>query len=92
MGESKDEVLYKGYPLLLSQKEYELLRILFYRSPSWTSADDLMDLCYPTGERKISALYALVKKINQKVREYGEEPLILCQRNRGYRLCDAVMI
>ena len=92
VGETKEEVYYKGYPLALSQKEYELLRILFYRVPKWTSADDLMDLCYPTGRHKLSALFALVSRINKKVKEYGEAPLILCQRKLGYRLCDAAMI
>lgn len=91
VGESKDDVFYKGYRLALSQKEYELLRILFYRAPRWTSADDLMELCYPEGETKISALFALISRINAKVKEMGEAPLILSERKIGYRLRDAVM-
>ena len=92
VGESKDDVFYKGYRLALSQKEYELLRILFYRAPKWTSADDLMELCYPEGKAKISALFSLVSRINAKVKEFGEAPLILCEKRVGYRLRDAVMV
>lgn len=91
VGESKDEVYYKGYPLALSQKEYELLRILFYRAPKWTSADDLMELCYPEGDAKIDALFALVSRINAKVKESDGAPLILSERKNGYRLRGAVM-
>lgn len=92
IGENRDDVLYKGCRLRLSQKEYELLRILFYRAPKWTTADDLMELCYPDGGRKISTLFSLVSAINRKVKELGESPLILCRRNVGYRLCNAVLL
>ena len=92
VGTSKDDVFYKGYRLVLSQKEYELLRILFYRAPRWTCANDLMELCYPEGDTKISALFALVSRINKKVKEFGESPLILSEKKVGYRLRSTVML
>ena len=92
VGEDRNSVLYKGYRLPLSQKEYELLRILFYRAPNWTTADDLMELCYPDGGRKISTLFSLVSRINKKVKESDGLPLILCRKNLGYRLCDTVLL
>ena len=64
VGERKEDVLYKGYRLSLSQKEYELLRILFYRAPRPTSPEDLLDLLYPAGGRKLSSLYTLVSSIH----------------------------
>ena len=36
------KTVYMGYPLSLSPREHALLRCLFYRSPTPTSADDLM--------------------------------------------------
>ncbi|MBQ7173325.1 MAG: winged helix-turn-helix domain-containing protein [Clostridia bacterium] len=92
VGNDRSDVLYKGYRLPLSQKEYELLRILFYRAPNWTSADDLMELLYPDGSRKISTLFAHISHINKKVKACGEPPLILCRKGLGYRLCDTVLL
>ena len=90
VGPTPEEIVYMGYPLVLSKTEHTILRCLLYRSPSITSADDLMSLCYPTGRQNISNLAVQIRRINRRASLIDPRPLIVNVYGKGYRLRDGI--
>ena len=91
VGNTPAETYYMGYPLRLSAREHEVLRCLFYLAPRITTRDDLMELCYPEGSQKINNIVVQIHGINQKAAAIDPRPLIIHERDRGYRLRDGIL-
>jgi len=91
VGNVPEATLYLGYRLPLSPKEHEILRCLFYRLPYDTSADDLLNLCYPTQAVRRENLTTLIRRINRKAAAIDPHPLILNRYGKGYRLRDGIL-
>ena len=81
-----EETVYMGYRMPLSAREHTVLRCLFYRSPSYTTADDLLALCYPQGHQRAANLTVQICNINRRAARIDPRPLIVNHRGRGYRL------
>ncbi|MBQ9784940.1 MAG: winged helix-turn-helix domain-containing protein [Clostridia bacterium] len=91
VGLSPDETFYMGYLLPLSPREHALLRCLFYRSPSPTTADDLLSLCCPDERIGISNVAVTVHAINKRAAAIDPRPLIVSVYGKGYRLRDGIV-
>ena len=84
------EVRYMGYPLSLTNTELRVLYCLFYRAPSVTATDDLMELCFPGMARSVSNLTVRIHQINRRASRIDPRPLIIRDRD-GYRLRDGIV-
>lgn len=85
------QTLYMGYPLLLSPCQHHILRCLFYRSPAFTTTDDLAFLCFPcewVGTRNIAVQ---ISAINRRAAKIDPRPLIVNRYKEGYRLRDGIL-
>lgn len=91
LGDDPASAAYMGYPLCLSEREYEVLRCLFYRAPLVTTADDLMSLCYPCGRQSIANLSVVIGKINRRAAAIDGRKLIENCYGKGYRLRDGIL-
>ena len=91
VGNTRQEVVYMGYPLLLSERGFEILRCLFYRYPELTSASDLMSLCYPEGTEQIGNLAVQIHHINQCAEKIDPRPLVVNLYGKGYKLRDGIL-
>jgi len=80
------------YRMPLSPKEHEILRCLFYRWPRATTAEDLLALCYPEGGKAKENVAVQIGRINQRAKSIHPRPLIVFQRNTGYRLRNGIVI
>ena len=83
-------VYYMGYPLPLSKTEFRVLHCLFYRSPSVTATDDLMELCFPGVHRSVSNLLLRIRQINSHASKIDPRPLII-KEHGGYRLRNGIV-
>ncbi|MBQ8311386.1 MAG: winged helix-turn-helix domain-containing protein [Clostridia bacterium] len=90
VGSTPDSVYYMGYRLPLAPRAYEILRCLFYRMPRITSADELMDLCFPGGRQGIANLSVQISNINRVASAIDPRPLIVNEYGKGYRLRDGL--
>ncbi|MBQ9805480.1 MAG: winged helix-turn-helix domain-containing protein [Clostridia bacterium] len=91
VGNAPEETLYMGYRLPLSPKEHALLRFLFYRWPSYTSPNDLLELCYFDSNASKQNLTVQIARINRHAKELGLQPLIVNRRGIGYRLRSGIV-
>lgn len=89
--EDPKKTLYLGYPLPLSRGEHRILRCLFYRSPRFTSAEDLLELCCGGGTRSIGNVVLLIQRINRAASHMDPRPLIVNRYGVGYRLRDGIL-
>ena len=91
VGFSSTDIRYMGYPLHLSHREHQILRCLFYRSPKYTTSQDLMSLCYPRGTETMSNLCVMIHRINKSAAKIDPRPLIVNAHALGYRLRDGIL-
>ncbi len=89
--EEPSKTRYMGYSFPLSSREHTLLCCLFYRSPTPTSSDNLMSLCYPGERKSISNLAVTVRRINQRAQAIDPRPLIVNQYAKGYCLREGIV-
>ena len=82
---------YMGLPLPLSPAELRVLHCIFYRSPSYTSTEQLVALCANQGASSEDSLAVLVHRINQKAAKIDPRPLIVNEYGKGYRLRDGIL-
>lgn len=90
LSETTDGFLLLGYPLKLSEAENDLLRLLLYRYPRPTSAENLLQFStFETGQ-SIQKLYARLSHINRVAKGADTRKLILRTPN-GYVLRDGLI-
>ena len=86
-----DRAEYMGLSLPLSPAEFRVLHCIFYRSPSHTSAEQLVALCANDGASSEESLAVLIHRINQKATKIDPRPLIVNEYGKGYRLRDGIL-
>lgn len=91
VGKTNKDIVYMGSPLKLPPKAHRILYCLFYRTPRLTSAEDLMQLCYPEGNRHESNLAVQIHLINHRAAQIDPRPLIVNVYGKGYRLRDGIL-
>ena len=89
--EDPAKTLYMGYQMPLSARQHTILRFLLYRAPRLTSADDLMELCFPECNTGIANLTAQIRAINRRALLIDPRPLIVNEYGKGYRLRDGIL-
>ena len=82
VGQTRDEVVYLGYPLRLSKTEYAMLARIC-QAGTWLSREALADCC--PGKNPV-AVPIHIAALNRKADAIGGRPLIETGRGKGYRL------
>jgi DNA-binding response OmpR family regulator len=91
VGKDPKDTMYLGQPFHLSPIENEVLRFLFYRSPSPTSTRALCYLCSPLRPFSKNTMYVLIRRINRRAKKFFPYPLIVNEYGKGYRLRHALL-
>jgi hypothetical protein len=91
VGKNPEDAYYLRHRLELSPVENEILRFLFYNSPSYTSTRALCYLCSPLHPYSKSTMYVLIRRINRRALKYFPLPLIVNEYGKGYRLRNALL-
>ncbi len=84
VGNSRAEVLYLGYPLDLTKKEYLILYTLLENAPKHLSAKELIAIT-DTSMTEKNVVYH-VSSINRKAKSIGKRKIIQNRSKKGYFL------
>ena len=91
VGKDPKDTMYLGQPFHLSPIENEVLRFLFYRSPSPTATRALCYLCSPLRPFSKNTMYVLIRRINRRAKKIFPLPLIVNEYGKGYRLRNVLL-
>lgn len=91
IGAEGEACRYLGYSLSLSPLERRILACLFYRSPRYTSPEELLELCFPSTAHRIQNVAVQIGRINRAAAHIDPRPLIVNRYGVGYRLREGIL-
>ena len=85
--EENSEVIYLGYPLPLTNSEYEVFRIIFYSSEC-VSKEDIVEKLYHNTEMSVESVPVHIHNINKKSTLSGGRKIIGIKKKSGYFIAE----
>lgn len=84
----KARIIYLGYDVKLSKKEYKIYCCIEENSDNYISAEKIIDICYPDKKPQKGNIVTHICHINEKAERISQRPLIVSKYGVGYKITD----